>query len=1551
LERLTRLSLEFPKTTLAVLFVVTVILAAGLPKVRPEFGYRVLIGDDHPAVQRLDGFIEKFGGGLPIQIGWECGPGLPCKNVFDAESMAVSSAISEKLRSMPGVGRVVTPSNAPLLVAGEDGFSVRRFVENGSRVPDATELADLAVSDSLWTGSVISKDGLAAVITVQPVDSTNDTSTAVSQAVFDAIRPFEDQGFTFYLDGDPIVNLIIGRDLAESTARLIPFTVLVIGLILLLFCRSLSFTAVALATMGVALAWTFGMLGWLGWPQDGILEVLAPLILVVGVCDSVHLLSCYSSTREKAGVSTRSARLSAAAKVVGPPALLTSLTTAAAFASFASSDLATFVRFGSIATFGVLACFFMTFSLLPVLVTLVPEKPARETAVSENWEAALAGLLGASERRKTLVLVMASVGIAVCLMGVEYLRVDQDWTESLGESSYVVRSRQFLEERLGRSYTLELEIRLPPGTELEDPETLRKLSGFVSFLESIDELDGATSVLDVVARVNRLLHGNRSDFNRVSDTTIGNAEILELIGFDDPGLLGAWVSFDRKAVRISVGSSELTTSSQRSILDAVERHAAANLPTSWEVLSTGRLAMQFAWVNDVQATQMRSFPTALVLVFAMIAIFFKSVRLAVAAMVPTLMPIVVTLGAMGWAGLTLDVGRSMIAVILLGIGVDDSIHILDHYRRQRLSGADSASAIRSSVHHTGRAVITTSFALSLGFLTLMASAWQSIASFGFFVAIAILGALVASLVVLPALIFAFAPSDEGSNGRGQSERKGRSTLTTSVFVLLPLVAVALAALMMAVRDDRPMRSPCWTLPSGHVMTLPGSACPLQLLDQIRWVASSTGERQPLRDASRILSTSRSPVAVEVLRRGREVSIDLELVENTPLLRATSIGAAMLVATILMVLPLLLLLHSKSRAALPLSVFYCASGVIAIAALSGQPSVFLNIAAIFALAIAPAAVVQIGMVFPTESNVVRAAPSLYYVPYVMSAGLGLIALIALDRTPVLWPTFVYLILLLWGMAWLVLLASCAFVVRESPSPSGRSRAGFVVVSSLLLPAIVSVSLGWGSGPAEITATYLWTSALWIPIPIGFAISRFDLFDVGWHVRTGSARVVYFIASAFFVSGLIYLGARVAGFSGNEVDFGLLLLMACGSVIAAESIRRPLRGFLQAALSPRIEELRVLRDRCSGEMANLRSEHEISRLALSVLTDGIHVRSGWISLRHGDVWEPAETVGSMRPPSQATTLAADRLVAVTQVAYLETDEVSKDRSTLLADGVSVVARVTHGDEPLGLILLDPDGSRPVLSGFELDFVASIASQAAIAIHNSRLADERAAVERDAATVRVSLDLMHDVGKDLGWMRGLAKRLAERTTADVKTRRQAAQVAEIAEAVIGRMKAFVHDATKKRDDPPGITRVDELIERSLRGLIARYGPDRVRVSHDPTLRRIRCHENVGRTLFNLVDNAIQASDADDPVRVSATMNTGGWLVVSVVDSGSGIPPGLISQVMEPGFTTRRSQGGLGVGLSLSRDMIEALGGKLELAPASDGGVHAQIQVPIPESWRSGQ
>ena len=365
MHHLTRLSLAYPKTMLVILLVITAFLAAGLPRVRTEFGYRVLVGDDHPSIQALDAMIAQFGGGLPLQIAWTCGGEKdPCTHVFDEVSLRMSEAVTRDLAAAEGIQQVKGPSNAPLLTPSSAGFAVRRFVEHGEIVADASVLATQALDDPLWVGTIISKDARVGVIVAQPVDTRSDTDVLVVALIDRVLEPFRGQGFEFRLSGQSIGQVYAGRELDESSGSLIPFTVIIIAFVVFMLSRSWQQTLVALATMGLALLWTVGLMGWLDWPKDGIHEVLAPLILVVGVCDAMHLVSRHASIRSQ--FPDRSAALTAAAKQVGAACLVTSLTTAAAFMSFTTSALDAFVRFGAIASFGVIACLLLTFTLLPV---------------------------------------------------------------------------------------------------------------------------------------------------------------------------------------------------------------------------------------------------------------------------------------------------------------------------------------------------------------------------------------------------------------------------------------------------------------------------------------------------------------------------------------------------------------------------------------------------------------------------------------------------------------------------------------------------------------------------------------------------------------------------------------------------------------------------------------------------------------------------------------------------------------------------------------------------------------------------------------------------------------------------------------------------------------------------------------------------------------------------------------------------------------------------------------------------------------------------------
>ena len=539
--------------------------------------------------------------------------------------------------------------------------------------------------------------------------------------------------------------------------------------------------------------------------------------------------------------------------------------------------------------------------------------------------------------------------------------------------------------------------------------------------------------MNVIERVNQLLHDDDPAARGIPDTAMANAEILELIGLDDAGLLSQWVSFDRSRVRISVGAPEQAFSTRRKVLEGLRAFARSELPASWQVVPTGRVAMQHAWIEDVQSTQLRSFPTALLLVALLLAFFLRSLWLALAAVVPTVLPIVVTLGAMGFAGVTLDVGRAMIAAILLGVGVDDAVHVLHWYRQSRSEGVPARDAIRHAIRHNGRAVVTTSVALALGFLTLMASAWQSIASFGLLAAVAILGALAASLFVLPALIFVAAkgtgrsadapPTDSGSRARRR---------VVAAFLAFPIAAMLALSSTLAVLDTREWVSPCWLLPRAHVVAVSGS-CPLRLLDEIRWVAGPDGEPIETRSSDRVHRVLRDvgPVAhMQVIRQGRPRLVEVPLAPNTPRARAAAIATAALVALGLLALPLRQVVRAPARGALPFGIYSVAIAVSLVPAIGGQHSSALDRVALVAFVSAPAALAQLAMVFPVESRIVRLAPRLQLVPWISLGLLAAVSLPALERAPVLWPAFVYLVFSLHAGLWSVLVAACLFAPREA-----------------------------------------------------------------------------------------------------------------------------------------------------------------------------------------------------------------------------------------------------------------------------------------------------------------------------------------------------------------------------------------------------------------------------------------------------------------------------------------------------------------------------------------
>ena len=760
---LTRLTLDHPKLAASILVLITALALAGVRRVETAVGYRALLGEEHAAITELDAFVRRFGGGLPIAAGWSCETTRACESVFDPAALAMAHAVARTLEAVPDVARVDSPATSPVVVRPDIGLpEARRIAADGTPAADAAALADAALRDPLWRDHIVSRDGRAGAIVVHLSSSTGAASERVFAALDTALAPFERQGFRFHLVGGPVEFVVAGRELERNTARIVPLMVALIALVLTGLLRSPTAALAALGTVGVAVVWTVGLMGWLGWPQTSLTQALTPLVLVIGVCDGIHLVTRLSARTVSAPL--RDAVVGAAEDTAAP-CVMTSITTAAGFASLAASPLEAIARFGALAAFATMAALALCFSLLPLLLSRIPARWLPDAAGSARWGERLARLSAAARRRRPIVLAATIVVTLASLGGIARLRVEASFEDLYGEQSRVVRWAREFAAILREPDTLEiaLEPPAPPaaGTlpDLEVPERVTRA------LTGLDGLGDPRSILDPLRHLNQTLHPGT--FLPLEGGEDGRAaSLLRLLRREEPGIASLLLHEESGALRLTFPAAKLPQERLRRLLGEVRRRVHEALPPGWTATVTGPLAIVQRMIDDIRETQLRSFSAAGGIVFLAVALFFRSFAWAALAMVPTVLPVVVTLGAMGAAGIPLDVGSAMVAAVLLGLAVDDAIHLLAAARRLRADGRSREAAVDGAVRLAGRAVVVTSVALAAGFLCLLLSPWKSIARFGMVSGIAILAALFATLVLLPSL-FGSRRGRESAHARGE----------------------------------------------------------------------------------------------------------------------------------------------------------------------------------------------------------------------------------------------------------------------------------------------------------------------------------------------------------------------------------------------------------------------------------------------------------------------------------------------------------------------------------------------------------------------------------------------------------------------------------------------------------------------------------------------------------------------------------------------------------------------------------------------------------------
>lgn len=686
--------------------------------------------------------------------------------IFTTQGLEHLRRISREIERVPTVQRVYSLATANTVealpaaraIASEEseeddpgGISVNPLIEPAGPIDPAAVRAR-ALRDPMLAGDLVSMNGRVVSLLI---NFDEDRIDAVRGGTIDRIHAIVERdlpaGLAARYNGSLEISETYNRVTLENMSRFTPpILVCTLAAIYALF-RSVRKTLLTLVAIGVSLLWTLGLYTLMGFTMNVLSSMIISIVVVLAIADDVHIIQHFNEVFRATGDTAHAFKDTVTHLAV--PLLAASGTTALGMLSLATSDVHAVRAFGVGAAVGVMVDFAISLVLVPTLLTLVKGDTAPPP--QERW------LLGPmrrvalfATRRSGLVMAASAVVAAAAIAGMFRLRVDTNHINFFAARHPLHVSADLIDRELSGVYSFQVFFE-GPADAMREPDVLARMDRLQQEILRLPNVRKAVSLVDYLKRANRELHDGAASAEIVPASRALIAQELFVLSLSDAGrrelahVAASDFSRAQMTVRLASMSSDVVFVQINEAVALAER-AFAGSPVKTTVTGSGRLFAQLD--HYLVMSQLSSFATAFVTVFAVIFVVFRSFKFGVLAMLPNLFPVLAILGAMGWLDISLNVATVMLASVALGVVDDDTIHFISRYRREVAAGADTDGAILAATVHEGRAAFTTALINSCAYAVLITSEYRPTAWFGGLLALTMVVAFLAEVFILPAAI-------------------------------------------------------------------------------------------------------------------------------------------------------------------------------------------------------------------------------------------------------------------------------------------------------------------------------------------------------------------------------------------------------------------------------------------------------------------------------------------------------------------------------------------------------------------------------------------------------------------------------------------------------------------------------------------------------------------------------------------------------------------------------------------------------------------------------
>ncbi len=760
---LTEWNLKHRLLTALVFAAIFIVSVMGLKRIYFETSWDSYFVEGDPMLAKTDDFKATFGNDYYVSVLVKNENGL-----FTKQNLELIRELSQNLMDSLSYSESITSlTDLEFMTGTDEGMELGQIVPDS--IPDDAAgleaIRQRAYSKPELARRLVSKDGTMSWIVVKlrpfPEDSvwkaeTNESPDMLTgreakqiclQEKYASLNPS--------VSGMPFMSYE-KMQYIQGQMRMVMMIVLIVGiLVMTLVTRSLRGVVMPIVTTIMSILMAFGWIGWMGLyiDQSATLSVVV-LCFAISIAYNIHIYNYFRTQLFQHGERRRA--IVEAMTETGWPVLFSGITTIAAMLSFVAMKLVPMKAIGVNSSLCILSVLLVCLIVTPLVYSIGRKNVRLKKSFSSTIEGrsdALFERLGEKVlKHSRTIMIVSGILAVVCVSAVHRIQPAFDVEKTMGRKvPYVDKLLDIGYSELGSLYTYDVLVTLQNPDAAKDPDVLKRLEMLEKRCETYHLTKRHYSILPILKDMNRTLNENKQEYYKIPESSEMIAQLLLLYENAGGSETNYWIDYDYRKLRLQVELKNYNSAEVENDINDIQQYATELFPDA-QVSAVGNVPQFTVMQQYLVRGQMWSLLLSVLIVGLLLMLAFGNVKLGLIGMIPNLAPIIFVGGVMGWFGYSLDMMTAIVIPMVLGLAVDDTIHVINHAHLEFDRKHNYRYAILRTFRVIGIAVVMSTVILVSTFLGFTSSTANNFVDLGILASAGLIAALVADLVISPVVM-------------------------------------------------------------------------------------------------------------------------------------------------------------------------------------------------------------------------------------------------------------------------------------------------------------------------------------------------------------------------------------------------------------------------------------------------------------------------------------------------------------------------------------------------------------------------------------------------------------------------------------------------------------------------------------------------------------------------------------------------------------------------------------------------------------------------------